>query len=54
MMICTRISAILTAQVMNKLELQKLRDRKWFIQSAVAPTGDGVSLDVEEILAGIL
>ena len=35
-------NAMTAAEVMEKLELQKLRHRKWFIQSTVAPTGDGL------------
>jgi len=29
-------------EVMQQLELQKLRHRKWFIQATSAPTGDGL------------
>lgn len=35
-------NAMTPAEVMEALELQKLRHRKWFIQSTVAPTGDGL------------
>ena len=35
-------NAMTAAEVMEKLELQQLRHRKWFIQSTVAPTGDGL------------
>lgn len=35
-------NAMTAAEVMEKLELQKLQHRKWFIQSTVAPTGDGL------------
>eukprot|EP00438_Fugacium_kawagutii_P017662 Skav201279 [mRNA] locus=scaffold2058:156040:156755:+ [translate_table: standard] len=35
-------NAMTAAEVMEKLELQNLRHRKWFIQSTVAPTGDGL------------
>lgn len=35
-------NAMTAAEIMEKLELQKLRHRKWFIQSTVAPTGDGL------------
>ncbi|CAJ1397406.1 unnamed protein product [Effrenium voratum] len=35
-------NAMPAAEVMEKLELQKLRHRQWFIQSTCAPTGDGL------------
>jgi len=35
-------NAMTAAEIMEKLELQKLRHRKWFIQSTIAPTGDGL------------
>ncbi|CAJ1380490.1 unnamed protein product [Effrenium voratum] len=35
-------NAMTAAEVVDKLELQKLRHRQWFIQSTCAPTGDGL------------
>ena len=35
-------NAMTPEEVVEKLELQKLRHRKWFLQSTVAPTGDGL------------
>jgi len=35
-------NAMTPAEIMENLELQKLGHRKWFIQSTVAPTGDGL------------
>ncbi|CAJ1434379.1 unnamed protein product [Effrenium voratum] len=35
-------NAMPAAEVMEKLELQKLQHRQWFIQSTCAPTGDGL------------
>ena len=35
-------NAMTVAEIVEKLELHNLRRRKWFIQSAVAPTGDGL------------
>ena len=35
-------NAMTAAEIMEKLELQKLRHRKWFTQSTVASTGDGL------------
>ncbi|CAJ1434378.1 unnamed protein product [Effrenium voratum] len=35
-------NAMPEAEVMEKLELQKLQHRQWFIQSTCAPTGDGL------------
>lgn len=35
-------NAMTSTEIMQKLNLEALdRDRKWFIQSTVAPTGDG-------------
>ena len=35
-------NAMTAAEIVEKLELQKLRHRKWFIQATVAPSGDGL------------
>ena len=35
-------NAMTAAEVVDKLELQALRRRQWFIQSTCAPTGDGL------------
>ncbi|CAJ1380492.1 unnamed protein product [Effrenium voratum] len=35
-------NAMTAAEVVDKLELEKLRHRQWFIQSTCAPTGDGL------------
>lgn len=36
-------NAMTSTEIMQKLNLEALdRDRKWFIQSTVAPTGDGL------------
>ena len=35
-------NAMSAAEIMEKLELKQLRNREWFIQSTVAPTGDGL------------
>ena len=35
-------NAMSASDVIHALELQKMQHRKWFIQSTVAPTGDGL------------
>mmetsp|Transcript_38359 Transcript_38359/g.68600 ORF Transcript_38359/g.68600 Transcript_38359/m.68600 type:complete len:184 (-) Transcript_38359:190-741(-) len=35
-------NAMSASEVMQKLELQNMKHRKWFIQSTSAPTGDGL------------
>ena len=35
-------NAMTAEEIVEKLELHNLRRRKWFIQSTVAPTGDGL------------
>ena len=35
-------NAMSASEIMHALELQKMQNRKWFIQSTTAPTGDGL------------